>query len=472
MSSLDKPEHLPLIEALRAQGEPTGKVRRLRRNGERAADGAPGGQADPSKLADTVLDASGENEAAVPNGRGGKGNSDRTFPAGEGAVEAPYIEALPQRRRSISWGGLISFLLCVVLPTLLASVYYLWIASDQYVVEWRFAVRDSNTATTTSSAAVTATTLSAILGGSTAASAPDNYMVTEYIKSGQAVADLERRINLTKLYSRSDIDFLSRLDGNLPIEKVVRYWQYMASASFDIVTGNAIAEVRAFTAKDALLIADTLVELTEDLINGAVLRPQLEAVRYAEAEVRRAEDRVKKNRLELAEYRNGAAVIEPNSSVVLSNATLASTLRQLIAQYQTDLAAMLSGGVGQNASQVQSLRLRIKATQEQLKAVEAEVRSAKQGDQSLSEVVGRYEQLDAERQFALAMLTSTMQSLEQARSNSMARRLFVVPYVRPALPQSSVYPNRPVAIATVAGACLLLWTIALLLGRSIREHLA
>ncbi|WP_425065262.1 hypothetical protein [Reyranella sp.] len=156
----------------------------------------------------------------------------------------------------------------------------------------------------------------------------------------------------------------------------------------------------------------------------------------------------------------------------MSNTTLASTLRQLIAQYQTDLAAVLSGGVGQNASQVQSLRLRIKATQEQLKAVEAEVRSAKQGDQSLSEVVGRYEQLDAERQFALAMLTSTMQSLEQARSNSMARRLFVVPYVRPALPESSTYPNRPLAIATVGGACLLLWVIALLLGRSIREHLA
>lgn len=464
MSSLDKLRNLSLIETLRAQGEseenPRGPGRGNETEGKRSEARAPDAPEKP-----------------LPNGDPGAGGQDKDAGSKQdsavlqGEIDSALL-ALPQRGRSISWGGLISFGICVLLPTLVAAVYYIWIASDQYVVEWRFMVRDSNTATTTSSAAVSATTLSAVLGGSASASAPDNYMVAEYIKSSQAVIDLEKRINLTKMYSLPSVDYLSRFDASQPIEQLTRYWQYMVTATYDVITGTATAQVRAFTPEDALLIAKTLIALNEDLVNNAALRPQLEAVRYAEAEVTRAEERVKKNRVELAEYRNTSAVIEPNSSVVLSNATLASTLRQLISQYQTELAAMLSGGVGQNASQVQSLRLRIKATQEQLKAVEAEVKGAKLGDKSLSEVVGRYEQLDAERQFALAMLTTTMQSLEQARANAMARRLFVVPFVQPELPQSSLYPNRPVAIAIVAGACLLLWTICLLLGRSIREHLA
>lgn len=455
------------METLRVPGESGGKIRRFRRDIEKEAtksdQSTPGGLEIDDKSSGRDPGSSGRDREAVAR---------QGYPAAAENEAVPTLVALPQRRQTVSLGGLISFGLCVVLPTLVAAVYYIWIASNQYVVEWRFMVRDSNTATTTSAATVSVTTLSAVLGGASSASAPDNYMVTEYIKSPQAVVDLRKRINLTEMYSAKSIDYWSRFDASLPVEEFARYWQYMVTSSYDAITGTASATVKAFTPADALLIAKTLMSLSEDLVNDAVLRPQLEAVRYAEAEVKRAEERVVKSRVEMSEYRNNAAIIEPNSSVVLSNATLASNLRQLIAQYQTDLAAVLSGGVGQNSSQAQSLRLRIKATQEQLKTVEAEVRGAKQGDKSLSEVVGRYEQLDAERQFAQAMLTSTMQSLEQARANAVARRLFVVPFVKPELPQSSLYPDRPVAIAVVAGGCLLLWTISLLLGRSIREHLA
>lgn len=382
---------------------------------------------------------------------------------------APQDLMLPQRQERRPWGGIVSFVLCVLLPTIGAAIYYISFASNQYAVEWRYAVRDTSTATSTSSAT---SSLTALLGVSTAASGPDNYMVTEYIKSRQAVEDLEKRIGLISLYSRPSIDAWSRFDASLPVEKFVSYWKNMVTASFDAITGTALAEVRAFTEDDAYLIAKTLVALCEDLVNEVAQRPQLETVRYAEAEVARAEARLKEIRSELVAYRNKESVIDPNSSVVLGNATLASSLRSLLAQYQTDLAAMQKGGLGPNASQVQSLRTRIRATQDQLKDVETEVSRAKQGDASLSQIVGRYEQLTLELQFAQNMMTSTVQSLEQARSNAMARRIFITPYVHPAKPHSSTYPNRVVAIFIVAGLCTLLWTVALLLGRSIREHLA
>ena len=92
-------------------------------------------------------------------------------------------------------------------------------------------------------------------------------MVTEYIKSEQAVIDLEKRIGLRALYARPSIDFLSRVAATVPIEKFVNYWDYMVSASFDQITGTSVAEVRAFTPQDAYLIATTLVALSEDLVN-------------------------------------------------------------------------------------------------------------------------------------------------------------------------------------------------------------
>jgi capsular polysaccharide transport system permease protein len=368
----------------------------------------------------------------------------------------------------MSWGGIVSFLVCVLIPTVIAAIYYMSFASNQYVVQWRFTIRDVGTG----SSSTAANPLAGFLGTSSSPLSADNYMVTEYIKSEQAVIDLEKRIKLRALYARDSIDYWSRIDESLPIEAFVRYWKHMVSAEFDQITGTSLAEIRAFSSEDAYLIASTLVDLTEELVNETSRRPLLEAVRYAETEVDRAQDRLRQVRVALMDYRNKAAVIEPNSSVVLSNATVASGLRQSIAQYQAELGVALGGGLGQRASQVEVLKRRIKATQEQLKDVESEIAKVKEGNQPLSEIVGKFEELDLERQFGQAFLTSAMQSLEQARANAMAKRLFIVPFVRPVLPQSSTYPKRMVAIATVAGGCTLLWVVALLLWRSIREHIA
>lgn len=393
-------------------------------------------------------------------------NARKTSP--HSAIESLAFE-VPRRRRRRSIGGYLSFALCVLVPTIVAGVYYFAIASNQYIVQFRFAVRDTSTSVSTSAATAE---LTAMVGLSTATNPSENYMVTEYMTSRQAVEELQASINLRELYSRSFIDFASRLDASVPIETLEGYWKRMVSAAYDQVTGIAVAEVRAFTAEDALLISQSLLSLGEKLINEVAQRPQREALRYAEIEVKRAEDRLRAVRAELADYRDKTGLIEPNGSVVSANAAVAATIRSAIAQIQTDMSALKNHGVRSTAPPMQTLQMRLKATEEQLKSVENQVSLPKQtGDVSISQAVARYEQLDLERQFAQSLLTSTMQSLEQARSNAATKRIYVVAFVQPSLPQESTYPRRMVATLTVAIACLIFWTVGLLVSRSIKEHL-
>jgi len=90
-----------------------------------------------------------------------------------------YVQP-PQRKKSRSYGELISFVLCVILPTAIAAAYYGMIASNQYVTEFRFSVQDS------SLAAPSLTGLTAMLGGGGSNAALDNYMVADYLTSAQA----------------------------------------------------------------------------------------------------------------------------------------------------------------------------------------------------------------------------------------------------------------------------------------------
>jgi capsular polysaccharide transport system permease protein len=474
MSKAENSKHLSLLETIHFDGD-NGK----RKSGEDAAGnevarprasikGAAQAEREPvgeQKSPQTPI-VDNRSEPALRGPAQAVPNSRKV--SAQTSLDALTFE-VPRRRKRRSIGGYLSFVLCVLLPTIVAGVYYFAIASDQYVVQFRFAVRDTSTSVSTSAATAE---LTAMVGLSTSSNPSENYMVTEFMTSRQAVEELQASLNIRKLYSRPFIDFASRLDPSVPIETLARYWKRMVTAEYDQVTGIAVAEVHAFTAEDALLISQSLLSLGENLINEVAQRPQREALRYSEIEVKRAEDRLRAVRAELSDYRDKAGFIEPNSSVVSANAAVAATIRSVIAQIQTDISTLKNQGMRPTAPSMQSLQMRLKATEEQLKAVESQVSLPKQtGDNSISQAVARYEQLDLERQFAQNLLTSTMQSLEQARSNAATKRIFVVAFVQPSLPQASTYPRRGVATLTVAIACLIFWTVGLLVSRSIREHL-
>ena len=90
---------------------------------------------------------------------------------------------------------------------------------------------------------------------------------------------------------------------------------------------------------------------------------------------------------------------------------------------------------------------------------------------ALSAVIAEYEQLDLERQFAQNMVTSTMQALDQSRASAASQHLYITPYVRPSLPESSTYPRRILEVVTVAALALIVWLIGLMIGRSVVERL-
>jgi capsular polysaccharide transport system permease protein len=254
------------------------------------------------------------------------------------------------------------------------------------------------------------------------------------------------------------------------MEKFVSYWQGMVTAHYDQVTGIAIAQIRAFTPEDALLIGNSLVTLSEELVNRIASRTQNDAVHFATKELDRAQERLKNIRAKLTEYRNRVGVIDPGSSVVASNSSLTQGLRAGLAQMETQLQTLRLQNLQPNAPAVITLQNQINSTKDQLAIIEGSVSHNKSGA-SLSSVIAEYEQLDLERQFAQSMVTSTMAALDASRASAAAQHLYITPYVRPSLPESSLYPRRILTIATVGGLALIIWLIGLMIGRSVIERL-
>lgn len=378
------------------------------------------------------------------------------------------LKPLPQVGRERSLGVLISFVICVILPIIAASIYYFGYASNQYASEFSFVVRDAKSAAAaTSSSGLSG--MMGMLGGSP--NSVENYMVAEFILSGKAVDALQKDVNLVKMYSRPDIDWLARLDPSAPIERVIPYWRRMVTATYDQITGLGVVHIRAFSPQDAYVIATSLVKLSEELVNRVANRAQLDAVRFAEEEVRRAEGRLLQVRSDLTEYRNKEMVIEPQADNVSGKIAVAQTLRSSIASLETEVTFLKGQNLSQNAPQMASLLKRLDATREQLRAVELQVPKARDGNTPLSTVVAEYESLDQSRQFAQNMVNTTMQDLEQARATARAQHIYVTAFIDPLVPQSPTYPKRVTSILLVGLGFMLFWTIGLLIVSSVREHL-
>ena len=171
----------------------------------------------------------------------------------------------------------------------------------------------------------------------------------------------------------------------------------------------------------------------------------------------------------MTDYRNKFGIINPESSVVASNSSLIQAQRANLAQLETQLATLQAQHLSPNAPAIVALQSQITSTRQQLARTEADVGRNSHGS-ALSTVVGKYEQLQLELQFAQSMVTSTMQALDNARANAAAQHLYITPYIRPSLPQSSVYPRRFLSILIVAGYAFAIWLIGLMIVRSIRER--
>jgi capsular polysaccharide transport system permease protein len=298
-----------------------------------------------------------------------------------------------------------------------------------------------------------------------------NFIVVDYLQSGQVVEDLQKKIKVTDLYARPEITWFERFRKSNPLEAFERYFKWYLYSDYDQVTGLAIVSVKAFTPKDAHLIAKTMADLSEELVNRINERANNDAVRFAEEENVKAEQSLKQVNQELLAYRSKEGTINPTTGPVNTNIALVQALQGQLIDLQTQLGALGMQNLDlNNAPTARVLKSQIAAAKQQLTEVEAQIAHDSESARALAQVVGRYEELSFDQQYAESMVSQTMQALELARANAAAQHLYLEPYVAPATPESSTYPKRFLNTGLSFMAFFGAWLLGLLIVRSIQDH--
>ena len=354
------------------------------------------------------------------------------------------------------------FMLFVVLPTLLAALYYALFASDVYMSESSFVIRSPGQKQTSTSTLANLIQTTGLSGGQ-----QEVNEVIEYIHSRNAVASLQRGIGLHDRFATGQADRLSRFPAfwrEDRFENLYDYYLDMVEARIDDETGVAVLEVKAFTPEDARRINAALLDLSEGLVNRLNVRAQRQVIEEGNKRVAEAEERVRRARITLARYRNANGLLDPERQAAgvleISNRLIAE---QATLQAQLDL--MVQAAPDNPA--IPSIRGRIAAIGREIGAQNARVVGSRSG---IASKLATYENLLLEQEFSAQVLTIANTTLEQARTEAQKQQFYLQRIVEPNAPDLARYPSRIKRVLTIAVGLICLYMIGWMLVVGIREH--
>jgi capsular polysaccharide transport system permease protein len=353
------------------------------------------------------------------------------------------------------------FAVTVVMPTLLATLYYGVIASDLYVAETHFVIRS---AAQPQGAASLGTFLQSV---GISRSTDDTFSVHDFIMSRNIVSDLAAKQSLKTILTRPEGDFIHRYPpawGRNTFEQLFRSYKNLITVEYDTSTGISTLEVRAFRPEDAHNLAQGILSRSEDLINRMNNRARADAIAAAQFDVNRAENRLARAQEAITKYRLFTRDLDPKATAITSYTLLGQLLLQQ-ANSKAQLAQIKS--MSPNSPQIPSLNNTVNAIKTQIDKVNGDLTASKY---STTEHLSNYEKLLLEQEFGTKALASASISLETARQTANRQQLYLEEIVSPQVADYPIYPRRIINTLLVLMFSLLIYGIGWLISASVREH--
>ena len=352
------------------------------------------------------------------------------------------------------------FLLIVVLPTLLAAIYFLVLAAPRYMSEAKFVVRSPGSTATSEIASL-------VQGTGVMRANDDAYIAKDYMLSRDAMQQLVDHDGLMAIFSKAGLDILwryPRFFGGGDRESLEKQYLRFVTVDYDASSGIGTLTTQGFDAPDAQRFAAALLGHTEAFLNSLNARAQADAIKSALADVEQAQTRAYAALDALTSFRNKQATVDPtlSSKGIIEGISSLSIETSTINARLTELMT-----TAPQSPEIATLRSRIAALQAQV----TRQRQLLGGDSaSMAPQIAQYQRLLLDQTFAEKAFTSSLGSLEAARLDATRQRVFLEQVTAPSLPDFAAYPYRITSVLGVLLGAFALWRLANSIVSDTQEH--
>ncbi|MBE8233165.1 MAG: hypothetical protein HAW67_05460 [Endozoicomonadaceae bacterium] len=357
----------------------------------------------------------------------------------------------------------ISFFLFVILPTIIASVYYVSFASKQYYIETQYVIQEGGKIQVDLLGG-----LAGLTGGSS--SAQNSYIAREYIWSDNLLRELDADLGIRDHYTDTDYDWWARLNHDATFREFADYWYDIIYINHDTTSGITTLGVTAFSAEKGYNIAKQLLAKAEDKINKLSDRSRNDSLSFAKKELSSAEQKLVKARSAVTVFREKRKEIDPEKTTQ-ARLEVVATLEGELVSAESELANV-KAYMQPTSFKVRSLKNKIQELKKQIISEKKRwVNKGSKGEKStLSTLISDYEKLVTQKTVAERLYESALASLETARLSAIQQQQYLEVISAPYLPSYAEKPYVFIGILSVFLGSFLLWAIGSLIISAVKDH--
>ncbi|WP_245925048.1 hypothetical protein [Aliiruegeria haliotis] len=370
--------------------------------------------------------------------------------------------APPAQRKKRHYGVLISFLLMVLAPLVVASWYLFTHAADQYASTMGFSVRREEGANAAE-----------VIGGVIdfgSGDTSDTDILYAYIQSHGLVKLIDDQLDLRKIYSVPENDPIFTIEKDASIEDLLSYWKRMVTIYYDGGSGLLETRVLAFRPEDAQAISQAILEESSRIINELSRVAREDSTQYARNELKLAEQRLKEARKALTDFRARTQIVDPNADIQ-GQMGLLNNLQAQLADALIELDMLRDN--------TRSGDPRIRQGEQRIDVIENRIAEERKkfgigetgpGARAFASLVGEYEILTVDREFAEQTYLAALANYDAAQAEAQRQTRYLAAHEKPTLAEEAEYPQREVILALIGLFALGAWSVCVLIYYSIRDR--
>jgi len=344
---------------------------------------------------------------------------------------------------------------------LLATAYWLLLASDRYVSEANVVIRK------TDSISAPTFDVSMLISGSGGVNRSDQLLLREYLLSVDMLKKLDAKFDLRSHYSDSKRDIVSRMwSKDASMERFHLHYMSRVNVDYDDFAGVLRVKVQAYDAKISQAISSMLVQEGERYMNQLGHELAEAQVSFLINQVNLAQLRFQQASQALLSFQNKKGLLSPQATAEGIN-TIIAGLETQRAQFQTQLAS-LPKTLDRDHPNIVMLKQSLAAVDRQINREKAKLTTS--SDKTLNVSIEEFQRLQMEVDFTQDLYKSALIALEKGRIDATRMLEKVSVLQTPTLPEYPMEPRRIYnTIATLLIAFIFAGILRLLEG-IVRDH--
>ena len=364
---------------------------------------------------------------------------------------------MAQRRRRKSFLLMARLFVFVLLPTMMAGIYYYSIATPFYSSKTEFVIQKAE--------APSASPMGGLLSGTPMAGAQDSIAVQGYLQSQEAMQRLDTDIGFRAQYSDPSIDPIQRLDPDASNAAAYKVYRRNVKISYDPTEGLVKMEVIAADPEVSAAISRKLIVYAEQQVYQMTERVRTDQMKGATGSFDNAKLELDRANMNVVELQEKYQVLSSDLEVGLITGQIGQLETQLT-QDKLSLAQM-EANVTPNLARMEPLKRRIATLSAEIAVLRAKLTTDSASGLSLAKVQSQLVVAQADVQTRQVMFSQALAALETSRTEANRQTRYLLMSVSPIVPDEAAYPrafeNTLVVMLIFAGIYLMLsMTVAIL----------